>query len=582
MKRMPRWFLVLVVVSAIGVAAGLAAPYLLDVDRYRPLIASAIEKQTGRKVTIGKIRARLLPTVGFTIEDFGLGNPPGMVQGNLLTVESIQGNLALGALLHRELELRSVELVKPSLFLLEDDRGHVNYELTTPKQPGRPAAGRPSAGPGLRSASLDTVQLTNAQVTLATVAEARRHVVPYLHVRGVNVQLENVALDSKALKQWKADADLSGVHLELSGLKQPLEFRSGDLTLRKGTLESKFQFAVGQVAKVDGHLRVPDIEHAVAVFDLSTPLLDLDQAAAASAKTEPTPATPVSKSELLGHGHITAQRVRWAPYELNNASAEVRIFTDRTEIWPLAASAYGGTLQATARLDRRVSPNRFSANLQVRNLDVAQALAASPQTRGKMTGTAQLDQQLFGSLGENLLNSLTGTGQFAIADGKFPGVSLPSAMQSLAKLQQVLTLGGTSGGFSGETTFRRIDGDLSLGGGRVSSKRIHVDSPSGTVDLKGSFGFDQTLAYDGQAVLQTSGQGSPQNPAEGILGVFRGAMKQTIGKISVPFALRGTFSDPKIQPGRGLPSFQAAPSTQAAPEQEQQKKKGLFDLFRKP
>jgi len=583
MRRLPRWLLFLLLVLGIVLLAGLMVPYLLDVDHYRPLIVSAIEKETGRKVTISKIRARLLPTIGFTIEDFGLGNPPGLPQGNLLTVERIHGNLALGALLRREFQLRSVELVKPSLFLLEDDRGRVNYELATPKQSGQPAAGA-----GFRLASIDTMQLTEAQLTMAGVAEARRRVVPYLHARGVNVQLEDVALDSKSLKQWKGDADLGGVQLELAGLKQPLEFRSGDLKLRKGALESKFQFTAGQIAKVEGHLRVPDIEHAVAAFDVSTPLIDLDQAAAAGVKTAPGPAPtpasqpPVGKSELLGQGHIAIQRIRWASYELNNASADVRVFTDRVEIWPVAAAVYSGTLQISSRVDRRVSPNRFSANLQLRNLDVAKALAASPQTRGKMTGTAQMDLQLFGSLAGNLLNSLTGKGQFAIADGRLPGVSLGNSLQSLAKLQQVFTLGAGSGGFSGETTFRRIDGDLSIGGRRVASNRIHVDSSNGTVDLRGSFGFDQTLAYDGQAVLMRSGGGNAQNPGEAVLGVFRGAIKQTVGRISVPFAVRGTFSDPKIQPGRGLPSVQTGSPSEAAPNQEQQKKKGAFDFFRKP
>lgn len=580
MKRLPRWLWLLLIVFGIAVLAGIAAPYFLDVDHYRPLIASAIEKQTGRKVTLGKIRARLVPTVGFTIEGFGLGNPPGLAEGNLLTVEQIRGNLALGPLLGREFQLRSVELVKPNLVLLEDDRGRVNYDLETPKQ-----TGKPSTAPGFRLADIDTIELTDAQVTLASVASSRRRVTPYLRARGVNVQLEDVALDSKRLKQWKGQADLGGVQLELSGLKAPLEFRSGDLTLRKGALESKFEFAAGQIAKAQGRLRVPDIERAVATFELSTPLLDLDQAAAAGAKTDSTPAAaaPVRKVELLGQGRIAAERIRWAPYELTNASAEVRIFTDRVEISPVTAAGYGGTLQISGRVDRRVSPQRLSANVQLRNLDVAKALAASPRTRGKMTGTAQMDLQLFGALGDNVLNSLTGKGQFAVADGRLPGVNIGGALQSLAKLQQVFTLGAGSGGFSGETTFRRIDGDLSLGGGRVASNRIHVDSSSGTVDLRGSFGFDQTLAYDGQAVLMKSSTGGAQNPAEAVLGVFSGAMKQTVGRISVPFAVRGTFSDPKIQPGRGLPSVQtSSPSQETTQQEQQQQKKSIFDIFRKP
>ena len=73
-----------------------------------------------------------------------------------------------------------------------------------------------------------------------------------------------------------------------------------------------------------------------------------------------------------------------------------------------------------------------------------------------------------------------------------------------------------------------------------------------------------------------------QQPAIG--AVLGGVMKQTVGRISVPFAVRGTFSDPKIQPGRGIPTISTAPSPgQKQPAQlEPQKKKSILDLFRKP
>src|SRR5712692_2700372 len=80
MRRIPRWLWILMMATAVVVVVGLALPYFLNVDRYRTLIAGVIENKTGRKVTIKKIRARLLPSVGFVVEDFHLGNPPGMAE----------------------------------------------------------------------------------------------------------------------------------------------------------------------------------------------------------------------------------------------------------------------------------------------------------------------------------------------------------------------------------------------------------------------------------------------------------------------------------------------------------------------
>ncbi|MBI1737695.1 MAG: hypothetical protein HYR58_00420 [Acidobacteria bacterium] len=61
-------------------------------------------------------------------------------------------------------------------------------------------------------------------------------------------------------------------------------------------------------------------------------------------------------------------------------------------------------------------------------------------------------------------------------------------------------------------------------------------------------------------------------------------MKQTVGRIP-SFALRGTFADYKILPGPPLASICGASTPepqQAAPQQPQEKKKSIFDIFKKP
>lgn len=577
--RVPRWAQFLFVVIALILLVALVVPYFLDVDRYRGPIASAIREQTGRSVTIGKIRARFLPRVGFVIEDFALGNPPGFVEGNLITVDAIRGGLAWGPLFRREFQLTSLELVHPKLVLLEDERGKTNYAFDAKKK-----SGASSGSSAFRLADIDSIKLTEVEVTLADLIGRQHKVVPYIHAMNLNAELGNVALDSARLKQWTAEADLGGVRGELAGLRGQFEIKSGDFTLRDGAIESKLEGDLGKVARVKGRLHVANVEKAVADFELSTPLLDLDQVVSA---TESAPSTPpaAGKSELVARGRLSAERIRFAPYEATGGKGEMRVFTDRLEIWPLSMALYGGSLGISAQVDKRQSPERFSANIEARNVDVGKMLASSPATRGKITGIGELKLQVFGSLGSNVLNSLSGSGSFAVRDGRFPSFNLGGAMQTLAKVQQVFTLG--QGGLpSGETTFSAITGDLAPGGGRVSSSRIHVDSSVGTVDLRGSFGFDQTLNYDGQAVLIRSSSGGVSNPVDAITTVLGGVMKQTVGRISVPFAIRGTFSDPKIQPGRGIPSISTAPSPGAQqPAQQQaqpQKKKSIFDIFKKP
>jgi len=576
MKRIPRWLVVLLAIVIVLVVVALVVPYFLDVDRYRTLIASAIEKETGRKVTIGKIHARLIPSVGFTVDGFALGNPSNFSEGNLLSAEAIRGNLAWGPLLSREFQLSSIEVVNPRIVMLENDQGKSNYDFSSVK--------RPAAGSTFRLADIDSIKLSDIEFVLGRVTGPKRKVVEEVRVTKINATLSDIALDAKRLKQWKVESDVAGVEMHIPGFKSPIEFHSGEFTLRDGAAASNFEFSLGKVTRAKGSMKVADIEKAVVSFELSTPLVDLDQLNAETVSAPPgPPAAPVRTpgSDLVARGRISADKIRYSPYEGNKASAEVRVFTDRVEIWPATIALYDGSLGVSGRVDRRQSPPRFSSNIELRNLDVSKLMAASPQTRGKMTGIAEVTLQVFGAQGRKMLNSLTGNGNFAVRDARLPGFNMSGALQTLGKFQQVMTFGAGSGGITGDTVIRSITGDLSIADARVNSQRIHVDSNSGTVDLRGSFGFDQTLNYDGQAVLMRDSTSEAKSPGGAILGAIGGVMKQTVGRISVPFAVRGTFSNPKIQPGRGLPGISTGTQQQPTQEEEQ-KKKGILGIFRKP
>jgi hypothetical protein len=582
MRRIPRWLKILLMATAVVAVAGLVLPNYLDVDRYRTLIAGVIESKSGRKVTIRKIRARLLPSVGFVVEDFHLGNPPGMAEGDVLSVEAVRGHLALGPLLRGEFQLSSVELVRPKIVLLEDDRGQTNYGTFSKTRTASGAASRasqkaagtsgaPDSSVPSALAQIDSVKLTDAEVILGRLppnARDARTLIPTLHAKNIRAQLNHVTLDPLQPKQWGADARLAGILLELAGWKAPVEFRSGNLQLRDGRIEAEFRLAMGKAGVFKGSLHIADIERAVPNFELSATQLDLDQLIALRTET-PGGARPAQgPSALLAQGRLSAEHIRSHPYTAGNTAAEVRLFTDRLELWPVTVQLYGGILQVSARVDRRQAPERFSSNVQVHNLDVGALLAVSPATRGKLSGTGELNLQLFGALTNEWRKVLSGKGQFTIRNGRLPGVNLSGAGESLAKLT----------GMSGETPFSLIQGDLGIGQGRVASRQIHMDSPHGIVDMHGSCSLDGALEYDGQAVVNPGGAA-----AAGALGdILGGILQREVGRMTVPFSIRGTLQDPKIQPGRGGPRVESSSPASQPTQTQPQKRKSIIDIFRRP
>jgi AsmA protein len=560
-RGFPLWAKIVLGLFVVLLLLVLALPYALNVDRYRDSIAREIEKETGRQVTLGKIRVTFLPGVGLVVEDLHIGNPPGFPQGDVVSAGEIRVNLEIGPLLHSMIHLNSLELVSPKVTLVTDDHGKNNYTFTSstpgqetpPKAANRGATAKTDeASSGVSLDRIDSLLLTGAEVSLETIV--RGQVEPSADVKGINVTMHNFVLSPIALHDWQADSKLSGVTLALGGWSAPIAFRLGQLQLADGKLDAQFVADLAKASDIKGTLNVPDIVHPHANFEMSASELDIDKLMAAvggepsGPSSQPTKAAdppPSGPSDLVARGHINVEKITTKPYAVGPANVEIRIYTDRAELWPISIGMYGGTLQISSRVDRAASPPRFTATVQMRNLDVAKVLDVSPAARGKMGGIGELDLNLLGGLSDAWKKTLSGTGKFAVRNGHLPGVNLAGAAQSVAKIA----------GVGGDTPFTVLEGDITIAEQRVSSKQIHLDSAVGTVDLRGSVGLDGSLDYLGQVVV------SPGAVAgSGIVGsIVGGLLSSRVSKITVPIALGGTIESPKVQPGKGIPSF-AGPS----------------------
>src|SRR6266851_3392282 len=212
-RRFPLWLRIVLITFALLVVVGLAAPYFRDVDHYRTLIETTVAKQTGREVTIGKIRAKFLPSAGFVVNDVHMGNPAGFPKGDFLSVESVNGSLAWGPLFHKEIQINSIEIVKPKLTILTDSRGRTNYDFTTAGE-GTSAAKRGQkdgeAGGGGSSFSLESIgkiALSDASMSMGQV-RGRGQIEPTGELTGLNFELTNLSLDATAMKRVAGEANL--------------------------------------------------------------------------------------------------------------------------------------------------------------------------------------------------------------------------------------------------------------------------------------------------------------------------------------------------------------------------------------
>jgi uncharacterized protein involved in outer membrane biogenesis len=116
-----------------GIAAALLlalifiVPALVRVDRYRPEVISYLQEKTGKQVEIGRLALKFFP-VSIHIDGFGVKNPPLFPPGYIVQVARIDAVLSVGALLHRQVVIKSLVLEDPVLNMTSDPDGPWNFE----------------------------------------------------------------------------------------------------------------------------------------------------------------------------------------------------------------------------------------------------------------------------------------------------------------------------------------------------------------------------------------------------------------------------------------------------------------------
>lgn len=160
MSRQAWWLgaaLLLLLLSAGSVGVALA---LVDASDYAPLIVAAVQRTTGRTLTLGgplHITRSLWPTIKAT--DVKLANLPGGTRPDMARAESIEAQLSLLALLHGHIEVSQLTLVGPNI-LFEQVDNQPNWVFK--REPASPTA---SSGQYV-ALDIRSAQVRNGMVTI--------------------------------------------------------------------------------------------------------------------------------------------------------------------------------------------------------------------------------------------------------------------------------------------------------------------------------------------------------------------------------------------------------------------------------
>lgn len=126
------------VIVVVLIAAVLIVPHLIDVNQYHGQIQSQLEKRLGRQVTLGNMSLRLFPPA-FDVENTMIAEDPHFAANRpFATADKLAVSVQFWPLLHKQLEVNSLELVHPHIELVRDAQGVWNF--ATLGQESKPTA----------------------------------------------------------------------------------------------------------------------------------------------------------------------------------------------------------------------------------------------------------------------------------------------------------------------------------------------------------------------------------------------------------------------------------------------------------
>src|SRR4029453_9476630 len=127
-------------------APAVAAPWLVDVEAYKPALIQAVKEATGRELVIdGPMRLRMFPVPRVSVQRVHFANAAGAEGAQMLDVRWIGASPSWWALLRGEGRMGQLTLYQPTIVLETDADGVPNWQFK-PGAGASQAAGAPPEG----------------------------------------------------------------------------------------------------------------------------------------------------------------------------------------------------------------------------------------------------------------------------------------------------------------------------------------------------------------------------------------------------------------------------------------------------
>jgi hypothetical protein len=480
-----RFFILSLLLVIIPVAI---APFV-PLDSLRPPVETKLSELLGRKVTVGALRLSLFGGPYLYINQMVAREDPAFGDGNLLQANQVRADFSiLSFVLHRQVEIDSLTIQAPELTFTKNPEGAWSW-----------------------------ITLGKSVTSASTQSSAR----PSMNIAGISALLMQSLRDASIKKISIEQASVRLI--DQSGTQSPESiYRNIGLQVFIDR-QANSSHITGQFRAQSDDSSSADILHAEMPFDLTI---------------DKTQATGMSAQGSVGPGAIESRN-----FSAEDFQSLLEIKDNAVKFEQMNMNLYEGSMQGSMQLN--LVTQQFTAEGEVKNLNLDQALASKLQMPGQITGHINAQFKLGGQMRDfqKTVPTITGSGR-VVSDRLFiSSVNLSEQVAHALKLKQI-------GDMNPGTELGAIEADFHIDQGVVMTSRVQIQQLDGLGEASSEQGWFKvetapTLNYTANVLLNTGATTQVKNTSP-LIGAAV-SLLEVNQRIAVPVSITGEVRNPQVQ-----------------------------------
>lgn len=501
---MKKIWIVLGSILALIIIVVVAIPFLVDAEKFRPMVESKAKEALGRQVTIGTMQISLLKG-GVVIDNVSVADDPAFSNQPFLTAKSLTVGVEMMPLIFsRDVRVTSVQLDEPQINLTHNAAGKWNFATLGANAPHDNKA--PASN---QNVSIQDLRIAHGRITVDQATKRRTY-------DDVNVRLQNFS--DKTAFPFSVDAKTpGGGSLSVEGEAGPMA--KGDVT----------------ATPMHGTIKVEGLDLAASGFvDPSTGLagiVDYDGTVKSDGKNLHSEGKISAKNLKLVKGGQPAHQVIHVDY-----ASDLNLETKKGTLTrgDISAGNSNNPAHLTGNIDTHGETPVLNAVLKATNMpiDTVEGLLPAigvvlPQGSQLQGGTVNTNLNIQGPI-----DRLVTSGPIDIANAKLTGFNLKS------KASGIGALAGIPSG--SDMIIQALNSKLRVAPEGIQANALQLIVPGvGTITGDGTISASNALNFKMKAKLANGG---------GAVGQLANLTNLGQAKGEIPFMIQGTTQNPIFLP----------------------------------